>query len=163
MKKNLIIISLVSGLLVGVAVFSIGIGDAWTPEFGKKTDRDITITSTSNAKKKIDIKEIQDQSVFTIKDMAGYWVLFMHLPNETQTVDLSIDNKGRIINSSDKKMLDNVFSIDKNGKISMHISANMRFTGSMQPDRQYLNGMVSIKGKRRPIPFSACKISDKKP
>ncbi len=159
--KTKTVILLASFLLVGLVVLSIDIGGIWKAKFASKRDKK-TVVSIFNTKKKANIKEIQDQSVFACTDMAGYWVLFMHMSDETQIVDLSIDNKGRIIESSDPKMKGRMCSIDKNGKVSIYTSNNMRLIGSMQQDGQYLDGMIIMKGKRNPIPFSAHKILDKR-
>jgi|GEM_PF-2380114 len=158
--KTKIVILLALFLLVGLVVSSIDVRGIWRAKFASKRDKK-TIVSIFDTKKKANIEEIQDRSVFTHADMAGYWVLFMHMPDETQVVDLNIDNKGCIIESSDPKMKDRMCSIDENGKVIIYTLNNMRLIGSMQQEGQYLDGMITIKGKRNPVPFSAHKISDR--
>jgi hypothetical protein len=105
-------------------------------------------------------KEKQDKAVLLQKDMAGYWMLFIHFPEQTKSCDIVLDERGSIIQSSDSRLADRTFIINKNGRIHFVSSDKMKFSGAIQSDKHYLNGMVNIEDKG-PVPFSACKISDK--
>ncbi len=158
MRKNLISEFFGLFLLISAMVASLGIGAVVSARTGIENKGVPLILS---GLLKSHSGEIQDQSVFFQEEMAGFWMLFIHFSEATQTVDMVLDSKGNIIQSSDPSLAGKSLLIGKNGRVIFISSDQMRFAGYIQQDGHYLDGMANVKDIG-PVPFSACKISDKK-
>ena len=127
-----------------------------------------TDTSTSNRLKSESIPEnintANSQLTAPAKgvlhhDLAGHWTLFLHYPDYTQGIDLEIDIHGKIISFSSDLLKDARLQIMEDGTICIH-NGTLRLPGIPEPDYSYFKGMATIKGRKNPVPFSACKISE---
>ncbi len=112
MRKNLISEFFGLFLLISAMVASLGIGAVVSARTGIE-DKGVPLILSGLLKSHSG--EIQDQSVFFQEEMAGFWMLFIHFSEATQTVDMVLDSKGNIIQSSDPSLAGKSLLIGKNG------------------------------------------------
>jgi len=93
-------------------------------------------------------------------DLAGHWTLFLHYPDCTQGVDLDVNASGEIISSNGSLLKNARLNILKDGTIFVD-NGELSLSGTLEPDYCYFKGMATIKGRKNPVPFSACKISER--
>ncbi|MBN1635328.1 MAG: hypothetical protein JW920_02370 [Deltaproteobacteria bacterium] len=93
-------------------------------------------------------------------DLTGHWTLFLHYPDCTQGVDLDINTSGEIVSSNGSLLKDARLNILKDRTIYVN-NSELSLSGILEPDYCYFKGMATIKGRKNPVPFSACKISER--
>ncbi|MEA2101828.1 MAG: hypothetical protein U9P80_04555 [Thermodesulfobacteriota bacterium] len=108
-------------------------------------------------KKTASISEIED-TTFTIQDLRGEWIFFMHYPNQTKTSDISIGSQGDI-SSTDNDLVQGLrLSLGAQGEIAAR-NDRVRIHGNVQSGALYFKGIATIGKMKNPVPFSACRIS----
>lgn len=110
------------------------------------------------SKKTVQISEISPE-IYSIENLNGNWILFLHYTNETSSVDITIDSLGSVT-SKDKKIIGNLnITVDENGSVEMN-NEHAQFKGTLNKEENHIDGMVVMQESRTPVPFSAFKIED---
>lgn len=93
------------------------------------------------------------------KTLIGNWILFLHYPSETRSVDISIDVHGLAV-SGDRTIADDLtISIDNTGSVNID-NQKAHMVGVMNADGNHIDGMAVIEGTKAPLPFSLFKIDE---
>lgn len=117
--------------------------------------------SLKRSKKTVLISEIPGD-LYSSETLSGNWILFLHYPDETASVDITIDTRG-LAYSKDKDVINDLkTSIDKKGYVEMK-NDRIRLEGNINTEGKHISGMAAVLGIKAPVPFSAFKIdtSDK--
>ena len=109
-------------------------------------------------KKTVQISEISE-NFYSPEGLSGNWRLFLHYPNDTASVDITID-EGSIAVSKDTEIIEDLsVSIDTDGSMEMD-NEKAHLKGRMNPEGNHLDGMAVLQGIKAPVPFSAFKIQE---
>jgi hypothetical protein len=120
--------------------------------------KDRVDSPATRSKKTVQISEISE-NLYSLESLGGNWILFLHYPNETASVDITIDESSIAISKDTAIIGDLSASIDKDGSVEMG-NEKAHLTGVLNPEGNHLDGMAVMQGIKAPVPFSAFKIQD---
>ena len=125
--------------------------------FGKEIfNKDMGASLTKRTKKTVLISDLPGD-LYSGETLIGNWVLFLHYPDKTATVDIFIDDHGKT-SSRDKAVINDLkTSVNKQGSVKMENDL-IRMEGGINPESNHISGMAIIHGVKAPVPFSAFKF-----
>lgn len=94
--------------------------------------------------------------------LAGPWLAFLHYPDRTDTADIRINDSGIVTESTVDLLQGLHFSLTASGQILLE-NEHLSIKGQAGNNGDYLQGMATFPGKKNPVPFSACRMSEDQP
>ncbi|HPJ94908.1 MAG TPA: hypothetical protein PKY89_13435 [Deltaproteobacteria bacterium] len=120
--------------------------------------KDPAESPAKRSKKTVQISEISE-NLYSPEGLSGNWILFLHYPNETASVDITIDEGSTAVSKDAAIIGDMSISIDTDGSMEMD-NEQAHLKGRMNPEGNHMDGMAVLQGIKAPVPFSAFKIQD---
>ena len=118
--------------------------------------KDQGASSIKRSKKTVLISEITED-LYSLESLKGSWVLFLHYPDATASIDIAINAEGMSSSNDTSKINDLKTSIDKEGSVKME-NDRIRLEGRINTEANHISGMAKIQGVKAPVPFSAFRI-----
>jgi len=118
--------------------------------------KDTSLSSSKIHKKKVHIIDIP-HNINNNDHLIGSWILFLHYPEQTTSINITIDETGAAASSNISLIGDLSSNIDKGGRV-VFTNDTIALYGDLNPEGSHIKGMATIQGRKTPLPFSAFKI-----